>query len=349
MNQSNEWIFVAILFSLSVCIFWLIQRFLINTILTRLENFLVYKQKTFHAEILKQINKPVRYLLFSLSVLYIFHYLVKISWLQLEHMQNFIVSFLVFFTTQSIYRVLSYFEKHPETLKNRLHWDIENVLFPFLSKIMKLFLVVVAFSIIIFQWGYDINGVVAGLGISGVAIAMGARELLAHLFAGVSLVLDKPYNIGDWISVQDTEGIVEDINFRSTRIRTTDNQLIVVPNGVLANQPIVNWTLTPAKKVEHLLSFSLENTEKDLKQFCQEAISLITTSPLLKDKTLHVNLDAFNRGRYDILVNFELETSDIKTFYEEKERLLFLLLPLIPKHSLTLVSSTALTLASSPS
>lgn len=98
-------------------------------------------------------------------------------------------------------------------LKTKFNLKAENVLFPFFACIVKVFIFVFAVAIIAYEWGYDINGFVTGLGIGGLALALGAKDVLSHIFAGIAIAVDKPFAIGDLISTdKNLEGIVEDMN-----------------------------------------------------------------------------------------------------------------------------------------
>src|SRR5690606_15315239 len=96
-------------------------------------------------------------------------------------------------------------------------------------------------AIIADEFGYNINGFVAGLGLGGLAISLAAKDALANLFGGIIIITEKPFTIGQWIQTPSVEGIVEGISFRSTKIRTFAQAIVTVPNNTLANEPITNW------------------------------------------------------------------------------------------------------------
>jgi MscS family membrane protein len=115
-----------------------------------------------------------------------------------------------------------------EETGNLAIFKIDKILLPFLSRVLKFIIVVLALSIILQEWDYDINGLIAGLGLGGLAFALAAQQTLANLFGGFVILTDKPFSLGDWILTPSVEGVVEDINFRSTQFHAgqrTDNQL----------------------------------------------------------------------------------------------------------------------------
>lgn len=117
---------------------------------------------------------------------------------------------------------------------------------PLIDKILKITVVFIAIATILQNHGYSITSLVAGFGITGLAVSFGAQNTIANVFGSFSLLADKTYKIGDYIIInqsingKDVEGYVEDINLRSTKIRTEDGGLIILPNNIVANGVVKN-------------------------------------------------------------------------------------------------------------
>lgn len=118
--------------------------------------------------------------------------------------------------------------------------SLDDQLVPFVSKTIKLFLIVTGVLVIAQNIGYSISGLIASLGIGGIAVAMAARDTIANVFGSIMLLIDRPFMVGDWIKTSEFEGVVEKIGFRSTRVRTFERTLVNVPNSMLANMAIDN-------------------------------------------------------------------------------------------------------------
>ena len=127
-------------------------------------------------------------------------------------------------------------------VKKKTNREIEDSMFDFLLKVLRGAIYVVAGFIVITLLGINLNGLVAGLGISGVIVTLAAQDTAKNLFGGIVIFLDKPFVVGDWIEISEYEGTVEDITFRSTRVRTFENSLVNIPNSVIANVSIINWS-----------------------------------------------------------------------------------------------------------
>ena len=111
---------------------------------------------------------------------------------------------------------------------------------PLGRRVLKI--VVAAFAVIVAlqNFGFNVNGIAAGLGIGGLAVALAAQKTVENLFGGVSLIADQPVRVGDFCRFGDTEGIVEDIGLRSTRVRTLDRTIVTIPNAQFSAMPLEN-------------------------------------------------------------------------------------------------------------
>ena len=118
--------------------------------------------------------------------------------------------------------------------------SMDDQLVPFIAKTLRIFLVMTAVLVVAQNMGYSVSGLLASLGIGGIAVAMAAKDTIANIFGSIMLLIDRPFRVGDWIKTSEFEGVVEEIGFRSTRIRTFARTLVNVPNSTLANMVIDN-------------------------------------------------------------------------------------------------------------
>ncbi len=120
---------------------------------------------------------------------------------------------------------------------------VDDELLPIMHKTANAAIYILGFIFILNTWNIDVTGVLAGLGIAGIAIGFAVRDSLANIFGGISIILDKAYKVGDKIKLESGEvGIVYNIGLRSTRLKTFDNQLLTIPNSKMANSKIQNYT-----------------------------------------------------------------------------------------------------------
>lgn len=135
---------------------------------------------------------------------------------------------------------------------------IDDALLPLFRKTTKVVIWVIIVLFIFNEFNIDLKGILAGIGIAGVALGFAVKDSLANIFGGVSLLLDKAIKVGDVVQIDSGEkGIVTDVGLRSTRIRTWDNELILVPNGSLANAKLINERL-PDLKLRLVIQFGVD-------------------------------------------------------------------------------------------
>lgn len=145
-----------------------------------------------------------------------------------------------------LFRATDIFDKK---LRNRHSTDNALLSFmPILNKVAKVTILFIAVVTLLQSHGYSITSLVAGFGITGLAVGLGAKETISNMFGSFALLADKTYRVGDYIIINQTiqdhsvEGIVEEINLRSTKLRTNDSSLIIIPNNVIANGVVKNTT-----------------------------------------------------------------------------------------------------------
>jgi MscS family membrane protein len=113
---------------------------------------------------------------------------------------------------------------------------------PVLSKSCQIFFITIAALLVLQNLGYNVAGLLAGLGIGGLAVALAAKETLANLFGSIALLMDRTFQVGDRIKQGDVEGVVEKIGLRSTRVRTAEGYAVSIPNQLITNAPVTNMT-----------------------------------------------------------------------------------------------------------
>ena len=166
-----------------------------------------------------------------------------------------------------------------DKINNKYSLDIDAILIPFLSRILRVIIVVIAISVVAQEFDYNVSSFVAGLGIGGLAISLAAKDALANLFGGFVIITEKPFSIGDWIKTSTVEGTVEDITFRSTLVRTFADAVVTVPNATLANDSITNWSKMGKRQIQFQLSVTYDTPRKNLENVVQDLRELLVNHP----------------------------------------------------------------------
>lgn len=179
------------------------------------------------------------------------------------------------------------------------------------------------------EFGYNVNGFVAGLGLGGLAFALASKDVLANLFGGVVIIIEKPFTIGDWISTSSVDGIVEDITFRSSKIRTFEQALVTVPNATLANDLITNWSKMGKRRVTFNLHFTIDTSKEKLENVVKQIDNLLKHHPDIHQKPIHVALSEYNGSGIEILIYFFTKTTDWGQYLKVKEDINFKIMDIL--------------------
>jgi len=178
------------------------------------------------------------------------------------------------------------------------------------------------------QLGIPAYSVIAGLGVGGIAVALAAKDSLANLLGSLLIMFEKPFRVGHWIKVDNIEGIVESIGFRSTRIRTFYNSLVSIPSNHLVNTTVDNMAMRKLRAVRTVLHISYATPADKAEHFVAAIKQLIENDPYTYKKWFRIRFDDFGEYGLSILVNFLLDVSDNQVEQTERQRILLEILKL---------------------
>lgn len=194
---------------------------------------------------------------------------------------------------------------------------------------LRLIAVFVALGIIIegaSRLGLPAYSVLTGLGIGGVAVALAARESLANVMGAFIVMIEKPFRVGHWIRVGDIEGTVEDIGFRSMRLRTFYDSLVTVPSSTILESTVDNMGERRYRQVKTTLALTYDTPPARLSRFIEAVRGLIETHPASLKGTYHVVLHDFGESSLDVLLSFFLDVPDRSTELQQREDILMRIL-----------------------
>lgn len=181
---------------------------------------------------------------------------------------------------------------------------------PLVKKAARIFLVIVGATMVMDNLGYSIGGVLAGLGIGGAAFAFAAKDTIANLYASVALAADRPFKVGDWIQIGDkVDGDVESIGLRSTKVRTWPKTVLSIPNAVLANEMINNWSRMPKRRIKQVVGVTYETAPDDMDALVEDIRKLLREDEGVNQDFILVNFTDFGESSLDILVYYFTSTT----------------------------------------
>jgi MscS family membrane protein len=143
---------------------------------------------------------------------------------------------------------------------------LDDQLLPVLSGALKAFILVIVAVLILQNSGYSISGLLAGLGLGGLAVALALQPTLANVFAAITIFVDRPFHIGDGVSVAGVSGSIESIGLRSTRMRTPEGTLVTLPNSTIVNAHIDNLQVRPTRRTNFTIGVTYDTSSEKLKK-----------------------------------------------------------------------------------
>lgn len=326
-----------------IVIGWLLQHYLLKYMIQKIVRFFEKKSKLMTARIIEHFSREIRHAIFTLIVFFSLSFIMESSLFSSQSMLNLLYSLMVFYFFKGVYDVLAFYANHPESF----HLDVSKStkLTPFTLRIINAFIAIIAIVLIASLWNFNLNGFLTGIGLTSVALAFGVRDTSSHIFGGLSMTLDKPFQVGDYISTEDSkiEGVIQDINLRSTLIATADKGIVYVPNAYLMNKPIYNLTKREKRKIQTYYYISTKHTEEEIRNICNEVNKQIILHPQTsKDDLILVYIDEFHADYYRMLVSYYIPTNDIHERYEVQQDILFVIKQLMDEASIKLVDQDSI-------
>jgi MscS family membrane protein len=172
------------------------------------------------------------------------------------------------------------------------------------------------------ELGFPAYSILAGLGVGGLAVALAAQSTIANLIGSMLIALEKPFRVGHLVKISGSEGTVEDVGFRSTRIRTPDNTLVSIPSSTVVNTTVENLTSRTKRRERFFLQVTYDTPRQKLEEVIAGIRQLIVDHPLAEERTCQVRFNNFGESSLDILVIFHLQVASISDELREREAIL---------------------------
>jgi len=212
---------------------------------------------------------------------------------------------------------------------NHLSYELSN----FLIRIIRIFIVLIGTVAILYSFGINVTAFFASLGIGGLALALAAKDTAANLFGSIALLMDHSVKVGEWIKVADVEGTIEDIGMRTTKIRTFEKSLIAIPNAIVANSPIENYSRRGIRRIKMFIGLTYDTPRETVAAIVADLRVLLDTHPdIAQNETKLVNFRDFNASDLGIMIYTFSARSEWKTYLDIREDVNLKIMAIIEKH-----------------
>jgi small-conductance mechanosensitive channel len=215
-----------------------------------------------------------------------------------EIYSSLVNSLFILIVVVMILRIITNFSRHwLEEWASKTESTADDRLIPLVGKILKVITIVLGIFFIFDTWDINLSPLLATAGIAGIAIGFAVRDSLANVLGGIQLVLDKTFKVGDKVQLDSGEmGVIMDIGIRSTKLRTYDNELIYIPNGILANTKVKNFTV-PDLSIRVNVDFGVEygSDPEQVRNVVLDAIKKVDTVIAEPEPAVHfMNMSDFS-------------------------------------------------------
>ena len=211
------------------------------------------------------------------------------------------------------------------------------------GKLLRASVIITAVLIAMQLFGYSISGLLAFGGIGGIAVGFAAKDLLANFFGGLMIYLDRPFSVGEWIRSPDKEieGVVEDIGWRLTRIRTFDKRPLYIPNAVFANISVENPSRMSNRRIYETVGIRYQDINS-MDAIVEQVTAMLMEHPEIDTtQTMIVNFDAFSASSVDFFVYTFTKTTNWIDFHKIKQDILLRIAGIVEANSAEIAFPTS--------
>jgi len=311
--------FLQILIGLGIFFLFLIFRGLISKlIIKKLE--IISKRTTNKLDdaFVKAMEGPARFLPIVLGFFFASYYInfSEDSRLFIENINRTLITILLFWIIHQIIEPISY-------VLSGLDKILTRELIGWIIKSLKILIFILGAAAVLELWGIKIGPIIAGLGLFGVAVALGAQDLFKNLISGILVLVEKRFKMGDWIHVEGIiEGIVERIGFRSTVIRKFDKSLAIIPNFQFAENAVINVSQTTNWLISWIITLQYDTTVDQLKTIRNQIEEHINSNEDFDTSIgVAVRVDKFSDSSIDMYVRCFSKTDSWNEWLSVKENL----------------------------
>ncbi len=278
--------------------------------------------------IVQELQEPIRFL-FVVVGLRIFFQLTFHQTELIKLLLDAASIYIIFWALYAITPAAREFLYRVSNTNDHLSYELSR----FIVRMIRILIVLFGIMAILYNFGINVTAFFASLGIGGLALALAAKDTAANLFGSIALLVDHSVKIGEWIKVNDIEGVVEDIGMRTTKIRTFEKSLIAIPNSIVALSPIENYSRRGIRRIKMTIGLTYDTPRSTVEAIVADLRALLDRHPdIAQHETKLVNFRDFNASDLGILIYAFAARSEWKTYLEIREDLNLKIMEIVERH-----------------
>ena len=306
----KAWKYVGILITigLSYLIYLLVDwllAFSIRKIVPRL-----FPNSTLNHSLIPPLAHPLSYLIVILIILHYFMHMLILP-IYLGKPLGIILTIVAsIFGVLFFYRLVDLLADLFKNLAGRTETTMDDQLVPLVAKAVKLITVVLGVLFVLDNLDVNVTALLAGVSIGGLALALAAQDTVRNFIGSISIFVDRPFTIGDFIVIGDLSGTVMEVGVRSTRIRAADGATISIPNGELANKTITNHSIRTYRRYSTKITVTYDVKPAVMEEFVEKVRQAVIDHPLTRDESVIIQFHEMSSSSLDIFYAAIFEITD---------------------------------------
>jgi len=298
--------------------FLILRKLFANLVINVLHPFTKTTKTYYDERILSALKGPLTFVFIIIGVRLFF----ALLFLETEFINQLINSMIAYNVFWAIYEMSYALRGLVYHFTSRFNPELSHEMGNFILAFIRGIILATGLGSILQVWGINVAGLVAGLGIGGLAFALAAKDTAANLFGSIALLLDKSVRIGEWIKIGGVEGVVEDIGMRTTKIRSFKKSLITLPNQMIANSPIENFSRRGIRRIKMTIGLTYDTTSQQMEQTILDIKTMLRNHKDISQKdTMLVNFTTFDDSSLGILIYTFANTSNWGNYLDIKENI----------------------------
>jgi len=306
-----------------------LRKFFTKIILVFLQNLAKSTNTYYDDKIISALKGPIRFA-FIIIAIHLFFLLIFNEPGVIKNILNTLVVYTIFWAILAIIEALRGLVYEATAKFNK---DLSHEMGNFIIAMIKILVGGVGLAGMLMVWGINVTAVVASLGLGGLAFALAAKDTASNLFGSFALLADKSIRIGEWIKVGSVEGVVEDVGMRTTKIRSFQKSLITVPNHIVANSPIENFSRRGIRRIKMHIGLTYATNSEQIMQIIQDIKAMLQEHKgISQGDSLMVNFDTFGDSSLNIFIYTFTKTANWAKYLEIREDIHLKIMGIVEKN-----------------
>ena len=310
-------------------LFLALRKFFTHIIMGTLQKIAKFSDTYYDDKIISALKAPLPFT-FVLIGTHLFFLLIFKETQLIKDILNTLVVFTVFWAILSVLESLRglFYQA-----TGKFNADLAEEMGNFILKIVKFFIAALGLGAMLQIWGINVTALIASLGLGGLAFALAAKDTAANLFGSFALLADKSIRIGEWIKVGGVEGTVEDIGMRTTKIRSFEKSLITVPNQIVSNSPIENFSRRGVRRIKMYIGVTYGTTADQMNGIVKDIREMLHNHEnISQNETLLVNFESFGDSSLNIFIHAFTNTANWERYLNIREDIHLKIMKIVEDH-----------------